>query len=69
MDPPLTNNPPASSGNPRQTQNQSITASSMAAAAEPPSQEPLNTLNPEASASPMTLTKFEGPGTNAKNRG
>src|SRR6202522_4582356 len=69
IDPPLTNNPPADSGNPHHWRNQSINATSIASAPDPPNHDPLNTLNPPASASAITLTKFDGPGTNAKNRG
>ena len=46
-----------------------MTFSSIAAAAEPPSQVPLKMLKPETSASAIVLTKFPGPGTNAKKRG
>ena len=46
-----------------------MTVSSTAAAADPPSQVPLKTLNPETSASAIELTKLPGPGTKAKKRG
>ena len=62
MEPPLTNSPPAFSGRPHHWRIQSITASSSAIPPDPASQDPAKRFMPAASASPITLTKFEGSG-------